>query len=112
MVDALKQLPARSQLPRELREGLVLLVGPRERGAGARLTVVVAQMLVSREEPQPIANSRAADARREVTVPVALVATFQSAGVGNGTPYRLAGQASRLAPVPRRRTGTARSPAW
>src|SRR5215203_4941477 len=98
-MDALKQLPARSQLPRELRERLVLLVGPRERRAGARLTVVVAQMLVSREEPQPIANSRSAEAGREVAVPVAFVPTLQSAGVGNRKPYRLASQASRLTPV-------------
>ena len=99
VVDALQQLPAWSEFPRELREDLVLLVGPRERRAGARLTVVVAQMLVSREEPQPIANNRAADVRREVTVPVALVAALQSAGAGNRTSYRLAGQASRLPPV-------------
>src|SRR5580765_7886942 len=98
-MDALQQLPARGQFPRELREDLVLLVGPRERRAGARLTVVVAQILISREEPQPIANRRAADVRREVTVPVALVATLQSAGTGNSTSYRLGGQASRLPPV-------------
>ena len=98
-MDALKQLPARSQFPRELREDLVLLVGPRELRAGARLTVVVAQILVSREEPQPIANSRATDVRREVTVPVALVATLQSAGAGNRTLYRLAGQTRRLSIV-------------
>ena len=66
VMDALQQLPARSQFPRELREDLVLLVGPRELRAGARLTVVVAQILVSREKPQPIANSGAADVRREV----------------------------------------------
>ena len=36
-VEALKQLPPRSQFPRELREDLVLLVGPWERRTGARL---------------------------------------------------------------------------
>ena len=85
VVHALNQLPARSQLPRELREDLVLLVGPRELRIGARLTVVVAQILVSREEPQPIANRRTAEVRREVTVPGALVAACRLAGAGNGS---------------------------
>ena len=69
VVKALNQLPGRSQLPRELREDLVLLVGPRECRIGAGLAVVVAQILVSGEEPQPIANSRTAEVRREVAVP-------------------------------------------
>src|SRR6266850_1135916 len=69
VVEALKQLQARSETPRELREDLVLLVGPRECGVGARLTVVVPQMLVSPKEPQPIACNRAANVRRRVTVP-------------------------------------------
>src|SRR5829696_7258967 len=56
-------------------------------------------MLVSNEEPQPVVNSRAADVRREVAVPVALVATLQSAGSGNRTLYRMAGQGGRLPPV-------------
>ena len=56
VVEALNQLPARRQTPRELREDLVLLVFPRQLGIGARLTVGVAKMLVSGEEPQSIAN--------------------------------------------------------
>src|SRR5439155_1765375 len=73
VVKALNQLPRRSQSPRELREDLVLLVGSREIRIAAWLTVVVAQILVSRKEPQPIANNRTAEARREVAVPGALV---------------------------------------
>ena len=77
VVNALRQLPARSQAPGELREDLVLFVFPRKIGIGARLTVGVAQVLVSGEEPQPIANDRAAEAGREVTVRLALVAGLQ-----------------------------------
>ena len=77
VVNALNQLPARSQSPRELREDLVLLVGPREVRVGAGLAVVVAQILVAREEPQPIANNRTAKVRREVAVPDALVPAIQ-----------------------------------
>ena len=66
VVKALHQLPAGRQLPRELREELVLLVGPRELGIGARLAVVVAQVLVAGEEPQAVADRRAAEIRREV----------------------------------------------
>ena len=73
VVEALHQLHAGSQPPRELREDFVLLVGSWESWVGARLAVVVAQVLVSREEPQPIANNRAAEVRREVAVPDALV---------------------------------------
>ena len=101
VVNALNQLPARSQSPRELREDLVLLVGPRELRVGARLTVVVAQILVSREEPQPIANDRTTEVRREVAVPGALVSACPLAGTRNEEAHRLAGQARRL-PVVRR----------
>ena len=80
VVHALNQLPAASQLPRELDENLVLLVGPGELWIAAGLAVVVAQMLVSREEPQPIANRRTADVRREVTVPGTFVGAFLLAG--------------------------------
>ena len=112
VVKALNQLPARRQLPRELREDLVLLVGPRECRIGARLTVVVAQILVSREEPQPIANDRTAEVRREVTVSGALVAACRLAGAGIRQRDRLAGQAGRSARSTTRRTETARCPAW
>ena len=87
VVKALHQLQAWSQPPRELREDLVLLVGPRECRVGARLTVVVAQVLVSRKEPQPIANDRTAEVRREVAVPDALVPAL-SAGRGRDTRSR------------------------
>src|SRR3954469_12902509 len=96
VMDALQQLPARSQFPCELREDLVLLIGPRELRAGARLTVIVAEILISGEEPQSITNSRPTDVRCQVTVPVALVATLQSARARNRTPYGLAGQTGRL----------------
>src|SRR5687767_269648 len=58
-------------------------------------------MLVSRKEPHPIANSRAAKVRREVAVPRAFVPTLQSAGAGNRASDRLAGQAGWL-PIVRR----------
>ena len=68
VVKALHQLQARREPPRELREDLVLLVGPGECRIGAGLAVVVAQVLVSGEEPQPIAHDRTAEVRREVAV--------------------------------------------
>jgi hypothetical protein len=64
-------------------------------GIAAWLAVVIAQMLVSREEPQPIANRRTADVRREVTVPATFVAALALAGAV-GEAYRLAGQAGGL----------------
>src|SRR6267378_2062241 len=67
VVEALHQLHARRESPGELRENLVLLVGPRERRVRARLTVIVAQVLGSSEKPQPVANNRTAEIRREVT---------------------------------------------
>src|SRR5258708_417294 len=73
VVNALNQLPRRSQSPRELREDLVLLVGPREIRVRAWLAVVVAQILVSREEPEPIANNRPTEACRQIAIPRALV---------------------------------------
>ena len=57
-VNALDQLPARRQARGELREDLVLFVLPRKVRIGARLTVGIALVLVSGEEPQPIANRR------------------------------------------------------
>src|SRR5207249_1813648 len=62
-----------------------------------------AQILVSRKEPQPIANNRTAEARREVAVPGALVPALPFRGLRSiqCEQYRLAGQAGRL-PVIRR----------
>jgi hypothetical protein len=68
VVNHLHQLQARSKSPRKLSDDLVLLVRPRECGVRARLTVVIAKILVSREEPQPIANNRPAKVRGQVTV--------------------------------------------
>src|SRR4030081_1181423 len=73
VVEALHQLHARREPPRELPENLVLLVGSRERRVRARLTVIVAQVLVSGEKPEPVANNRAAEICREITEPGALV---------------------------------------
>ena len=101
IVKALHQLPARSQAPGELREDLVLLVLPRKIRIGARLTVGVAQALVSGEEPQPIANDRAAEAGREVAVLRALVAAVQLPRRVVREPHRLAGQRGGLPVVGR-----------
>src|SRR6478735_2910471 len=95
VVHALNQPPAGSQLPRDLHEDLVLLVGPGELRIAARLAVVVPQMLVSREEPQPIANRRTADVRREVAVCGTFVAACPLAGSVRQL-YRLAGQPGGL----------------
>src|SRR6476619_588555 len=65
IVKALHQLPARSQAPGELREKLVLRVFPRKIRIGRRLTVGVAQVLVSGKEPQSSADSRATEAGRK-----------------------------------------------
>ena len=84
-MEALDQLPAWCQSPGELPEDLVLLVGPRERRVGPGLTVVVAQVLVSGEEPQAIADNRAAKVRREVAIPDALVPALLPPGPGYGS---------------------------
>src|ERR1700694_357115 len=65
VMNALNQLPARTQFPRELRKDLVLLVLSWQARIGAWLAVVVAQILISRKEPQSLADSRSAKARRE-----------------------------------------------
>ena len=67
-MNALQQLQTRCEPPGELRETLVLLVGPRELRVDTRLAVVVAHVLVSAEEPQTIAHGWSADIRREVSV--------------------------------------------
>jgi hypothetical protein len=92
MVNALPQLPARSQAPGELREKLVLLVFPREIRIGGRLTVGVAKVLVSGKEPQSFADDRATEAGREITILRALVAAVQMPRTIVLEPHRLAGQ--------------------
>src|SRR5258708_25681492 len=79
VVETLHQLHARREPPRELRENLVLLVGPRERRVRARLTVIVAQVLISGEKPEPVANNRTAEIRREVTETGSLVPAWRLA---------------------------------
>src|SRR3954469_18381757 len=93
VVNALHELPSRRQPPRELREDLVLLVGSRKIRVGARLTVVVAQILVSGEEPQRVPHDRSTEVGREVAVAVALVAARLLAGARNEKEDRLAGEA-------------------
>ena len=70
---ALHELQAGLEPPGELPEDLVLLVGPRELGVRARLAVVVTQVLVSGEEPQPLAHHGTAKVGGEVAVSDALV---------------------------------------
>src|SRR5215510_6668808 len=93
---ALKQLPTRFELPRELREQFVLFVGPRERGVGARLAVVVTQILVSSEEPDTVAPDGSTQVRGEITISDAFVPAdrFASARYRDhkgltGEPWRL-----------------------
>ena len=100
VVDALHQLHARGEPPRELRENLVLLVGPRERRVRAGLTVIVAQVLIPSEKPEPVANHGTAEIRREVTVTGALVPARRLA-TRDREPDGLAGQAGRLPEVRR-----------
>src|SRR5207247_9813043 len=68
LVIALNQLQTWCELPRELGEEFDLIVGPRERGIGAGLTVVVTQVLITREEPDPVAADRSAQVCREITI--------------------------------------------
>src|SRR3954465_7150653 len=100
-MNALNQIPGRSQPPRELRKNLVLLVGPREIGVGAWLTIVVPEILISREEPQSILNDWSADVRRRIAVTGTLVPAHPVACARNDKPHRLAGQSRRL-PIVRR----------
>ena len=92
VVQALHQLPSRGQLPGDLREDLVLLVDSWIAGIAAGLTVVVAQVLVSGEEPQPIPDDRSAQRRRDVLVPLALIAALRLVAAVTGALDRLAGQ--------------------
>src|SRR5262249_2374127 len=68
LIKTLDQLQVRLELPRELPEGLVLLVCSRKLRVCAGLTVVVAQVLKSRKKPDSIATHWATKIRREVTV--------------------------------------------
>ena len=68
---------------------------------GAGLAVVVAQTLVSAEEPQPIANGRTAETAREVLVLRASVTALLSLGAEIRERNRLAGESRRLSEVRR-----------
>src|SRR5207245_3786001 len=94
------QVQAWLELPRELGEELVLLIRPGKRRVRARLTVVVPQILVSRKEPEPVANHRTTEIGREITVLHALVPGLRLAG-RDRQQHRLAGQAGCLAVVRR-----------
>jgi len=68
VVQVLHQLPARREPPCELGEDLVLLVGARQSGIGARLAVGFTRVLIAREEPQSFVPDPNADI--VVTVPL------------------------------------------
>ena len=73
VIDTRHQLQTWLHPPGDLPEELVLLVGAWKAGIGAGLTVVVAQVLISGEEPDTGSNDRTAEIGREITVPDALV---------------------------------------
>src|SRR5215218_4764547 len=100
VVKTLHQLQAWFQMPRELREDLVLFVSSWELRVGARLTVVVAQVLIAAKEPESIATHGTTEVRREVAVPGPFVPALRLAG-RNREHNRLPGQPRRL-PVVRR----------
>src|SRR5262245_34275230 len=100
VIETLKQLKVWLELPGDLPEDFVLFIRPREFGIGARLTVVIAQILISRKKPDPVAMHRSAEIRREVTVPDAFISS-ESLAARQWKQDRLTGQARRL-PVVRR----------
>ena len=101
VMEALKQLQAWRQPPRELAEHLVLFVSPRKRRSGSRLTIVVAQVLVSGKEPQPIGYSRAAKIGGEVPILHPLVAALALARTGGSELHRLTRQGGGLCVIRR-----------
>src|SRR5262249_60228001 len=68
IIESLKQLQARRELPRELPKDFVLLVGSWELRVGTRLAVVIAQVLISRKEPNSIVPHGTAQIRREIPI--------------------------------------------
>src|SRR5215475_1739005 len=95
VMKTLIQLQARLNIPGEPSEDLVLLVGSRKLGVGARLAVVVAQVLVSRKEPYAIVTQRTAEIRRNVAILIPLVSA-ECLGARNSKPCGLAGQSRPL----------------
>ena len=73
LVKALHHLQRRREPPIQLSEPLVLLVRARKGRVRAGLAVVVAQVLVRTEEPEPVAFHRSSHARGEVPVSDSLV---------------------------------------
>src|SRR5262245_516129 len=68
IMKTLNQLQFWREVPCELPEDLVLFIRSWVFGIGAGLAVVVAQILISRKKPKPIAIDRTADICREVAV--------------------------------------------
>src|SRR5262245_2029310 len=64
VMKTLNQLQVRFELPSELSEDLILFVRSRKFGVGARLIVVIAQVLISGKEPKSIAMHWTAEIRR------------------------------------------------
>src|SRR5262245_5097199 len=92
IIKSLKQLHARRELPRELPKDFVLLVGSGELRVGTRLAVVIAQVLISRKEPNSIVTHGAAEICREIPIFDALVSA-ERLGARDRQQDRLAGQA-------------------
>src|SRR5262245_575945 len=92
IIKSLKQLQARRELPRELRKNLVLLVGSWELRVGTRLAVVIAQVLISRKEPNSIVTHGTAEICSEVPILDSLVSA-ERLGTRDRQQDRLAGQA-------------------
>src|SRR5262249_6017576 len=88
---------------RDFPEHFVLFVRSREIRIGSRLAVVIAQVLISRKEPDSIAMQGTAKIRREVPVPVAFI-SGNATGVSERKHNGLGGQSIRL-PIVRRVVG-------
>ena len=101
VVKTRNQTKAWRDLPRQLAEQLVLLVLPRECRVGAGLTVVIAKVLIPREEPRPVAYDRSTEIGGEVMVSGALVAALRLGPALHRKHDGLAGEAGAL-PVVRR----------
>src|SRR3954466_10256713 len=94
-VEALHETPSWRELPCDFSEDLVRGHAPRKARHRPRLAVCVAEVLVSTEEPHPIANGWSANRGGRVVIGRALVAALRS-GARNPHSNRLAGQPRRL----------------
>src|SRR3954471_10583538 len=101
VVEALLQNQAWRQAPGELRKHLVLLVCSGQRWIGTRLAIVVAQVLVAPEKPEPIAHGRASEVCREITVPDPFVTTLLPTRTLIDQLNRLAGECRGLTVIRR-----------